>query len=116
MQRLEVSGATTIVVIRRQRVNMDLVFVCFMYRNYYPCRKFQCLIAGTSGKCIFKLSTKRLDGLSSDTFLFPIPHLQTKGDVSMCLIQYRNTANLGSSTSENYAVKNLTLGKHSHMG
>jgi hypothetical protein len=43
----------------------------------------------------------------------PIPHLQTKGEVVMCLIQYINTANLGSFTSENFAVK---LGKHTHMG
>jgi len=50
--------------------------------------------------------------LSSST----ISHFQTKGDAGMCLIQYRNTAKLGSSTSENYAVKNLTMGKHSHTG
>jgi hypothetical protein len=62
-------------------LNKDLVFVCFIHSNYYPCRKLQIqyLIAGTSGKCIFKLSTKRLDGLSSDTFLFPHPSFSDKG-------------------------------------
>jgi hypothetical protein len=34
----------------------------------------------------------------------------------MCLIQYINTANLSNFTSENFAVKNFTLGKYAHMG
>jgi len=99
-------------------LNKDLVFVCFINRDYYPCKElqFQYLIAGTSGKCIFKLSTGRLDGLSSDIFLFPHPSSSDRGRSWYVLNTVQKHGKLGTSTSENYAVKELTLGKHSRMG
>ena len=58
----------------------------------------------------------KLDGPSPEIFLFPHPSSSDKGRHWYVLNTVQKHSKLGSSTSENCAVKNPTMGKHSHMG